>query len=126
MLNQLAAGLRKQKGPACKQQDAAPVADAMRAFWQRDMLTFSIPAHNGGRGSAPAEFTQWAGVDAARFDLPMSHGVDTRDRAWGVLSAAQELFAEVVGAEQTCSPPPPGYSAARTSSTSNRRLVAST
>jgi hypothetical protein len=64
------------------------------------MLTFSIPAHNGGRGPAP-EFTRWAGADAARFDLPMSHGVDTRDRAWKVQSTAQELFADAVGAKQT-------------------------
>jgi arginine/lysine/ornithine decarboxylase len=83
-----------------KEQDAVPIADAMRDFWARDMLTFAIPAHNGGRGPRP-EFTQWAGIDAARFDLPMSHGVDTRDRAWGVQQAAQELFAEAVGAEQT-------------------------
>jgi arginine decarboxylase len=83
-----------------KDQDAAPIADAMRDYWDRGMLTFSIPAHNGGRGPAP-EFTQWAGPDAARFDLPLSHGVDTRDRAWGVQSTAQELFAEAAGAKQT-------------------------
>src|ERR1700716_948476 len=72
----------------------------MRDFWEREMLTFSIPAHNGGRGPAP-EFVQWAGPDAARFDVPMSHGVDTRNRAWGVQSTAQELFAEALGARQT-------------------------
>jgi arginine decarboxylase len=81
-------------------QTAAPIADAMRAYWEREMLTFSIPAHNGGRGPAP-EFTDWAGSSAARFDLPMSHGVDTRDRAWKVQASAQQLFAEAVGAKQT-------------------------
>src|SRR3954471_9959695 len=91
---------QERRGPVHKSQDAAPIADAMRAYWDRGMLTFSIPAHNGGRGPAP-EFTQWAGMDAARFDLPMSHGVDTRDRAWGVQSTAQELFAEAVGSKQT-------------------------
>jgi len=83
-----------------KDQDAVPMADAMRDYWDRGMLTFGIPAHNGGRGPAP-EFTQWLGADVARCDLPMSHGMDTRDRAWGVLSTAQELFAEAVGAKQT-------------------------
>jgi arginine/lysine/ornithine decarboxylase len=92
--------IAKRQGPARKEQDAAPIADAMHDFWRRDMLTFGIPAHNGGRGPQP-EFTQWAGVDAARADLPMSHGLDTRNRAWGVLSTAQELFAEAVGAKQT-------------------------
>jgi arginine/lysine/ornithine decarboxylase len=99
-LNTVKASLDQRRGPVRKEQDAVPIADAMRDFWDRGMLTFSIPAHNGGRGPAP-EFTQWAGRDAARFDLPMSHGVDTRDRAWGVQAAAQELFAEAVGAKQT-------------------------
>src|SRR4051794_24929514 len=92
--------MEERAGPAQKDQEAAPIADAMRDYWARGMLTFSIPAHNGGRGPAP-EFTQWAGAEAARFDVPMSHGVDTRDRAWAVQATAQELFAEAVGAKQT-------------------------
>jgi hypothetical protein len=86
--NRVKASIKNREGPVTKNQDAVPIADAMRAYWDRDMLTFSIPAHNGGRGPAP-EFTQWAGIDAARFDLPMSHGVDTRDRAPGAQSTAQ-------------------------------------
>src|SRR5215211_4560506 len=99
-LNRLKGKLEARRSPVEKDQSTVPVADAMRAYWERDFLSFAIPAHNGGRGPAP-EFTRWAGMDAARFDLPMSHGVDTRDRAWGVLSTAQELFAEAVGAKQT-------------------------
>src|SRR3954464_8802123 len=98
-VNQLKATVDRRKGPATKSQDAAPIADAMQDYWDRGMLTFTIPAHNGGRGPAP-EFTRWAGLQAARFDLPMSHGVDTRDRSWQVQSTAQELFAEAVGAKQ--------------------------
>src|SRR5215213_8125954 len=99
-LNKVKASVKEREGPVRKEQDAVPIADAMRDFWDRGMLTFSIPAHNGGRGPAP-EFTQWAGMDAARFDIPLSHGVDTRDRAWGVQATAQELFADAVGAKQT-------------------------
>src|SRR4051795_6914221 len=99
-VNRVKAKVEQRQGPVRKDQDAVPIADAMRDFWDRGMLTFSIPAHNGGRGPAP-EFTKWAGMDAARFDVPLSHGVDTRDRAWGVQSTAQELFAEAVGAKQT-------------------------
>ncbi len=88
------------RGPARNNQDAAPIADAMRAYWERNGLSFSIPAHGGGRGPTP-EFAGWAGIDAARFDLPMTHGVDTRDGAWKVQSTAQELFAEALGAKQT-------------------------
>src|SRR3954464_14206695 len=98
-VNQLKATVDRRKGPATKSQDAAPIADAMQDYWDRGMLTFTIPAHNGGRGPAP-EFTRWAGLEAARFDLPMSHGVDTRARAWQVQATAQELFADAVGAKQ--------------------------
>src|SRR4051812_13889232 len=99
-VNRVKAKAEQRQGPVRKDQDAVPIADAMRDFWDRGMLTFSIPAHNGGRGPAP-EFTKWAGMDAARFDVPLSHGVDTRDRTWEVQSTAQELFAEAVGAKQT-------------------------
>src|SRR5215217_4292875 len=94
------AALERRRSPVSKDQDTVPIADAIEAFWERDMLTFSIPAHNGGRGPRP-EFTKWMGLDAARADVPMSHGLDTRDRAWQVESTAQELFAEAVGAKQT-------------------------
>src|SRR3954464_4459215 len=99
-INKVKASADERNGPVRKEQDAVPIAEAMQAYWDREMLTFAIPAHKGGRGPAP-EFTRWAGMDAARSDLPLSHGVDTRDRAWGVQSAAQELFAEAVGAKQT-------------------------
>ncbi|MFL5300714.1 MAG: DegT/DnrJ/EryC1/StrS family aminotransferase, partial [Anaeromyxobacteraceae bacterium] len=99
-VNEAKASVKRRQGPVRKDQDAVPVADAMRDYWERGMLTFGIPAHNGGRGPAP-EFTRWLGADVARCDLPMSHGMDTRDRAWGVVSTAQELFAEAVGAKQT-------------------------
>src|SRR3954447_9908341 len=49
-VNRVKASLDKRKGPARKQQDAAPIADAIRDYWDRGMLTFGIPAHNGGGG----------------------------------------------------------------------------
>src|SRR3954451_851823 len=98
--SKLDAKLESRKSPVSKDQDTVPIADAMVAYHERGMLSFGIPAHNGGRGPAPG-FARWLGLEAARFDLPMSHGVDTRDRAWQVESTAQELFAEAVGAKQT-------------------------
>src|SRR5437868_13984492 len=99
-VNRFKSTLRRLEGPGRKEQDAAPIGDAIRDYWDRDMLSFSIPAHGGGRGPAP-EFAKWAGLETARADLPMSHGLDTRDRAWKVQSTAQELFADAVGAKQT-------------------------
>lgn len=81
-------------------QSAAPIADAIAAFHARGQLNFAIPAHMGGLGPAP-EFARWMGLEAARADLPMNHGVDTRDQRWEVQTRAQQLFAEAVGAEQT-------------------------
>src|SRR3954452_6182567 len=98
-INRVKSSLDKRKGPARKDQAAAPVADAIRDYWDRGMLTFGIPAHNGGRGPAP-DIASLIGLQAVRCDLPMSHGVDTRDRSWEVQTTAQELFAEAVGAQQ--------------------------
>jgi arginine/lysine/ornithine decarboxylase len=99
-VNQVKDALVKREGPAKKDQSTVPLADGIREYWERDILTFSIPAHNGGRGPAP-EFTKWMGMDVARCDLPTSHGIDTRNRAWQVQKTAQELFADAVGAKQT-------------------------
>src|SRR5947209_3513673 len=98
-INRLKGALKAQAGPAEKDQSKTPLADAIQAFWNKDTLTFSIPAHNGGRGPAP-EFTKWTGLRTARSDLPASHGLDTRDRIFNVQATAQELFAEATGAKQ--------------------------
>jgi arginine decarboxylase len=98
--NRVKSTLRRLEGSARKRQDAAPIGDAIRDYWDRGMLSFSIPAHGGGRGPVP-EFATWAGLGTARADLPTSHGLDTRDRAWKVRAIAQQLFAEAIGAKQT-------------------------
>src|SRR3954471_3824131 len=100
VLTKVSAKLEQRKSPVTKDHDSVPIADAMRAYHERGMLSFGIPAHSGGRGPKP-EFTLWLGDDAARSDLPLSHGVDTRDHVWAVQQTAQELFAEAVGAKET-------------------------
>jgi hypothetical protein len=64
--------MQQRRGPAEKDQQAAPVADAVGAYWERDVLTFGIPAHNGGRGPLP-EVAKWAGLAAQ----PSDHRVQT-------------------------------------------------
>lgn len=53
----------RTKSPVKKDQPTVPIADALRDYWRRGMLTFGIPAHNGARGPAPA-VTKWLGMDA--------------------------------------------------------------
>src|SRR3954471_6691208 len=71
-LNRLKGKLEARRSPVEKDQETVPVADAMRAYWERDFLSFAIPAHNGGReGRArdrglrlwwvPHDHAHWAG-----------------------------------------------------------------
>src|SRR2546423_521522 len=98
--NRVKSTLRRFEGPARKSQEAAPIGDAIRDYWDRGMLSFSIPAHSGGRGPPP-EFAKWTGLETARADLPTSHALDTGNRAWRVQATAQQRFAEATGANQT-------------------------
>src|SRR4051812_49965651 len=84
--------VEERRSPVSKDQSTVPIADAMRDYWRRDMLTFSIPAHNGGRGPAP-EFTKWLGAGGARLDFPLSPRLHTPGPAWEVPATAPELFA---------------------------------
>jgi arginine/lysine/ornithine decarboxylase len=99
-VNRIRTRLERRHSPASKDQATSPFSDAIRDYWHREALSFSIPAHVGGRRVVP-EAARWAGMEAFRADLPLSHGLDTRDRAWGIQETAQELFAEAVGADQT-------------------------
>ena len=99
-LNRIKARMERRHSPVRRDQATSPLLDAIRDYQHRDALSFSIPAHAGGRRVVP-EAARWTGMEAYRADLPMSHGLDTRDRTWAVQETAQELFAEAVGADQT-------------------------
>jgi arginine decarboxylase len=99
-INKVKDSMVERQGPVKKDQSRVPYEDAINAYWERDLVTFAIPAHNGGRGPAP-EFTRWMGAQVARADLPTTHGLDTRNSAYGVQTTAQELFADAVGAKHT-------------------------
>ena len=100
LINRLKGRLERRHSPVSAAADTTPLADAMRAYWDRGTVSFSIPAHHGGRG-IPPEAAEWLGSSAYRSDLPLSHGLDTRSREWKVQSTAQELAADALGADQT-------------------------
>src|SRR3954471_23924260 len=95
-LNRLKAKVEQRRSPVRRDPETVPLADALRAYWDRDMTSFAIPAHHGGRGPAPAA-AAWMGLEAFRHDLPLSHGLDTRSREWKVQATAQELAADAFG-----------------------------
>src|SRR5690349_3022087 len=94
-INRIKARLERRRSPVSHDQGRSPLGDAIRDYRHREALSFSIPAHGGGRRVVP-EAARWAGTEAFKADLPMSHGLDTRDRAWAVQKTAQDLFAEAV------------------------------
>jgi arginine decarboxylase len=99
-VNRVKARFEKRKSPVSFDPGTSPLADAIRGYWQRDTLSFSIPAHAGGRRVVP-ELARLTGMEPFRADLPLSHGLDTRDRAWAVQKTAEDLFSRAVGADQT-------------------------
>src|SRR3954454_10777636 len=89
-----------EQGPAKKDQDAAPILDAMRVNNEEHVLEKSIPTHNKGK-AAPAIAVDLFGEGLYRNDVSMLAGADNRHESWQVRTTAEELFAEAVGADQT-------------------------
>lgn len=98
-LNIAKAKLEQVRGPARKREDAAPVVDAIRAYYADESYAFAIPAHKSGRGSDPRVHDVLG--QAFHADISMSEGVDNRHQSWKVQATAQELAAEAFGADQT-------------------------
>lgn len=80
MANRLKSKLGELTGPARTDQEAIPIADATRSYWERDMLSLSIPAYRGGRelasehsgrgGSAPPPLADSSSLRTETAVLP--------------------------------------------------------
>ncbi|MFE0735914.1 aminotransferase class I/II-fold pyridoxal phosphate-dependent enzyme [Streptomyces sp. NPDC058855] len=77
----------------------APVLEALQEFRRRGDVVFGPPGHKQGRGVDP-RVAEILGLDLFRADVLMLNGLDDRRESQGVLSQAQELMADAVGAEQ--------------------------
>jgi arginine decarboxylase len=76
-----------------------PVLEALQAFRDRGDVTFGPPGHRQGRGIDPRVLNiMGEGVFAS--DVLSLNGLDDRRQSQGVLSQAQDLMADAVGAEQ--------------------------
>src|SRR3954467_6115062 len=77
----------------------APVLEALEEFRRRGDVVFGPPGHKQGRGVDP-RVAEIVGLDVFRSDVLSLNGLDDRRQSQGVLSQAQELMADAVGADQ--------------------------
>src|SRR5881628_3383161 len=76
-----------------------PVLEALAEFHRRGDVAFGPPGHRQGKGVDPRVLNiMGEGVFAS--DVLSLNGLDDRRQSQGVLSQAQELMADAVGAEQ--------------------------
>lgn len=80
-------------------QSRAPVLEALAAFRERGDVVYGPPGHKQGRGVDP-RVRELLGDDLFRADILDLNGLDDRRESQGVLSQAQELMADAVGAER--------------------------
>ncbi|MFJ9041776.1 aminotransferase class I/II-fold pyridoxal phosphate-dependent enzyme [Streptomyces sp. NPDC102406] len=78
----------------------APVLDALAAYHAEGQTPFTPPGHKQGRGADP-RVRAVLGDAVFRSDVLATSGLDDRQSSKGVLSKAQELMADAVGAEHT-------------------------
>jgi arginine/lysine/ornithine decarboxylase len=77
----------------------APVLDALRAFRERDDLSFLPPGHKQGRGADP-RVVEVLGRAVFESDVIMMNGLDDREMSGGVLARAEKLMADAVDADE--------------------------
>ncbi|MFF7645739.1 aminotransferase class I/II-fold pyridoxal phosphate-dependent enzyme [Streptomyces canus] len=77
----------------------APVLEALEEFRRRADVVFGPPGHKQGRG-VDRRVAEIVGLDVFRSDVLSLNGLDDRRQSQGVLSQAQELMADAVGAVQ--------------------------
>ncbi|MEV5440755.1 ornithine decarboxylase [Streptomyces sp. NPDC052682] len=76
-----------------------PVLEALEEFRRRGDVAFGPPGHKQGRGVDP-RVAEIVGLDVFRSDVLSLNGLDDRRQSQGVISEAQELMADAVGADQ--------------------------
>ena len=69
MINKVKAALKARQGPAEKDQSSVPIADAIAHYWDEDMITFAIPAHD------MVKFDEAAGWISAELVTPCPPGI---------------------------------------------------
>ncbi|GGX69194.1 aminotransferase class I/II-fold pyridoxal phosphate-dependent enzyme [Streptomyces minutiscleroticus] len=76
-----------------------PVLEALQEFRRRGDVVYGPPGHKQGRGADP-RVVDIVGEGVFASDVLSLNGLDDRRESQGVLSQAQELMADAVGADQ--------------------------
>src|SRR3954467_4225736 len=96
----VAGGPRARPWPGGSEMDhsRAPVLEAIEEFRRRGDIYFGPPGHKQGRGADP-RVLEVLGEGVFASDILTLGGLDDRRQSQGVLSQAQELMADAVGAD---------------------------
>jgi arginine/lysine/ornithine decarboxylase len=76
----------------------APVLEALQEFRRRGDVVFGPPGHKQGRGVDP-RVLEIVGADVFAADVLSLNGLDDRRESQGVITQAEDLMADAVGAE---------------------------
>ena len=82
-------------------QERTPLVDAIVKFGSGKPAYFRIPAHRFERGMN-SRFRDAAGEGVFRCDLSEAEGLDDLHQPMGVIREAQELAADLWGAQESC------------------------
>lgn len=80
-------------------QTRMPFVEALEAYAREGFVPFHTPGHKLGIG-APDKLHQWLG-ETLRYDLGVMYALDDLHEPEGVLKEAQELAADLYGADRT-------------------------
>lgn len=81
-----------------KNQNRAPIFEAVREYIRSGVVPFHVPAHKQGRGIE--EFRRYVGDKVLAMDLTCVPGLDNILNPKGVIQEAEELAAEAFGADK--------------------------
>ncbi|BAU63648.1 Orn/Lys/Arg decarboxylase major region [Stanieria sp. NIES-3757] len=85
---------------SCPSQVQTPLVDCLKSLAQQDHAAFYAPGHKKGQGMN-SNFTEFLGNSVFKADLPELPELDNLFVPEGVIKEAQQLAAELFGAQQT-------------------------
>jgi arginine/lysine/ornithine decarboxylase len=85
---------------SCLSQSQTPLVDCLKSLSKQDRAAFFTPGHKQGQGMN-SNFTEFLGNSVFKADLPELPELDNLFVPEGVIQEAQQLAAELFGAQQT-------------------------